>query len=164
MNKQLKIVYEPIGIIHTLHKEQEKTPIQPAYASGIKGIVELYTEYLDGLKDLNKFSHIILLYHFHQAKKVKLHVKPYLEDVERGIFSTRAPFRPNQLGLSIVKLDYIENNMIHVENIDILDGTPLLDIKPYIFRFDRIEEVKSGWQDNISEDIARKRGKRGYEG
>jgi len=158
-----QINYKPIGIIHSSHKESEKTPIQPVYAQGIKGKIEVYPQYIEGLKDLEGFSHIYLIYHFHKSDKVKLTVKPFLEDVERGLFSTRAPFRPNAIGLSIVKLLKIEDNFIEVENIDILDGTPLLDIKPYTSKFDSFEVLKSGWQDNVREDVAQVKGRREYQ-
>jgi len=158
-----QMTYSPIGIIHSPHKEPEKTPIQPVYAQGITGKIEVYPEYVEGLKDLEGFSHIYLIYHFHKSDKVKLTVKPFLEYVERGLFSTRAPFRPNPIGLSIVKLLKIEDNFIEVENIDILDGTPLLDIKPYTSKFDSFEVLKSGWQDNVREDVAQVKGRREYQ-
>ncbi len=158
-----QINYKPIGIIYSPHKESEKTPIQPVYAQGIKGRVEVYPEYVEGLKDLEGFSHIYLLYHFHKSDKVKLTVKPFLEDVERGLFSTRAPFRPNPIGLSIVKLLKIEDNFLEVENIDILNGTPLLDIKPYTAKFDSFDVSKSGWQENITDDVAQVKGRREYQ-
>jgi tRNA-Thr(GGU) m(6)t(6)A37 methyltransferase TsaA len=120
-------------------------PIQPTGASGIKGSITLLEEFSDGLVDLDGFSHIILLYHFHQSKEFQLKVVPFMDTKKRGLFSTRAPKRPNPIGLSIVQLDRIENNLIHVKNIDILDGTPLLDIKPYIPEFDAQENVKTGW-------------------
>lgn len=157
-----KITFSTIGIIHSPHQQKEKTPIQPVYAEGINGRVEVFPEYVDALKDLEGFSHIYLVYYFHQCQQVKLTVKPFLEDVERGLFSTRAPFRPNPIGISIVRLNKIEGNILFIDNIDALDGTPLLDIKPYSARFDRFEDVSSGWQDNIDENIAQIRGRRAY--
>jgi tRNA-Thr(GGU) m(6)t(6)A37 methyltransferase TsaA len=125
MNK-FEILYRTIGIIHSEHHEDVKTPIQPVYAKGCKGYVDLFPEFVDGLRDLNEFSHIYLIYHFHKAQQVKLVVKPFLQDVYRGIFATRAPFRPNPLGLSVVELLSIEGNILHFDGADIIDGTPLL--------------------------------------
>lgn len=161
MNK-CEILYWTIGIIHSEHKEDAKTPIQPVYAKGCKGYVELYPEFVDGLRDLKEFSHIYLIYHFHKSREVKLIVKPYLQDVNRGIFSTRAPFRPNPIGLSVVELLSIKGNIIHFDGADIIDGTPLLDIKPYTAKFDLHKTKKNGWQDDVDEQTAQKRGKRGY--
>ena len=137
----MKIIYEPIGIIHTPFKD--KAPIQPIF-SDEKGIVEVYEKYKDGLKDLDEFSHIILVYHFHLSKPYKLHAKPYLSDELKGIFAIRSPNRPNPIGISVVKLEKIEGTKLFVKNIDILDGTPLLDIKPYVPEFDCIN-ASSGW-------------------
>ncbi len=156
------ILYWSIGIIHSEHTIVEKTPIQPVYAKGCKGYVDLCPEFVDGLRDLSDFSHIYLIYHFHQARSVQLLVKPYLQNIEHGIFATRAPFRPNPIGLSVVELLGIEGNILHLDGVDILDGTPLLDIKPYIAKFDRFEVSRSGWQDEVDEATAHKRGKRDY--
>jgi len=161
MNKS-EILYWTIGIIHSEHKEEDKTPIQPVYAKGCKGHVELFPEFVDGLRDINKFSHIYLIYHFHKVHQVKLVVKPYLQDVYHGIFSTRAPFRPNPIGLSVVELLGMEGNILHFDGADIMDGTPLLDIKPYTAKFDLHKTKKNGWQDDVDEQTAQKRGKRGY--
>ena len=120
-------------------------PIQPAGAMGIKGMVEIFDEYHAGLKDLDGFSHIILLYHFHRSQGFNLHVVPFMDGESRGLFSTRAPKRPNPIGLSIVQLDKIENGVLHIRNVDILDGTPLLDIKPYVPEFDAQKKVRTGW-------------------
>ena len=161
MNK-CEILYGAIGIIHSEHKEEGKTPIQPVYAKGSKGYVELFPEFLDGLRDLNEFSHIYLIYHFHKAQQAKLVVKPYLQDVDHGVFATRAPCRPNPIGLSVVELLGIEDNVLHLDGVDILDGTPLLDIKPYTTKFDLRNVTKNGWQDEVDHETAIKRGKRGY--
>ena len=156
------IQYGFIGVIHSEHTIAEKTPIQPVYAKECKGYVEVHAEFAEGLKDLAGFSHIYLIYHFHQCKQVKLTVKPFLQDVDRGIFSTRAPFRPNPIGLSVVELKKIEGNILHIEGLDTLDGTPLLDIKPCTVKFDRHDIKKNGWQDEVDEPTAHRRGKRGY--
>ncbi len=140
-----KIVFKPIGTIHSPFKETKGTPIQPEGARGVKGRVEIFEEYAEGLKGLEGFSHIILLYYFHLSKKSPLLVKPYMDNNLHGVFATRAPSRPNGIGLSIVKLEKVEGNILFIEDVDIVDGTPLLDIKPYVPQFD-IREVKSiGW-------------------
>ena len=120
-------------------------PIQPIGAKGLKAEIELFKEYQDGLKDLEKFSHIIVLYHFHKAQGFNLTVKPFLDDKSHGVFATRAPMRPNSIGLSVLKLNKIVNNILYVENVDILDGTPVLDIKPYVSKFDFVEGERNGW-------------------
>jgi len=139
------ITYAPIGVIHSPHKTIEGVPIQPSAAKGIKGTVVIDKEYVAGLADLEGFSHIILIYHFHLAKGFSLKVKPFLDNEERGLFATRAPKRPNAIGLSVVRLINIEANTLHIENVDIIDGTPLLDIKPYVPKFDNTEQIKIGW-------------------
>jgi len=141
----VEIGYRPIGIIHSPFTEIEGMPIQPTGASGIRGSVEVFPEFAEGLKDLDGFSHVILLYHFHQVREVKLVVTPFMDPQPRGVFATRAPKRPNPIGLSIVKLLSIEQNVLHVENVDILDGTPLLDIKPYVPEFDHHPADRVGW-------------------
>jgi tRNA-Thr(GGU) m(6)t(6)A37 methyltransferase TsaA len=157
------ILYWSIGVIHSEHTVAEDTPIQPVYAKGCKGYVELCPEFAEGLKDLDGFSHIYLIYHFHQCRQVKLIVKPFLQDRERGIFSTRAPWRPNPIGLSVVELTGIEGNILHLDGVDILDGTPLLDIKPYTAKFDLHDVKCNGWQDEVDDDTAHRRGKRGFQ-
>jgi tRNA (adenine37-N6)-methyltransferase len=160
--KNSRITYKPIGIIHSEHTIAEKTPIQPVYAKGCKGHVEVFPEFAEGLRDLEGFSHIYLLYHFHRSGQIKLIVKPFLQDEDRGIFSTRSPYRPNAIGLSVVEVIGRENNILHVYGMDILSETPLLDIKPYTTKFDLHPVRKNGWQDEVDEATARKRGKRGY--
>jgi tRNA-Thr(GGU) m(6)t(6)A37 methyltransferase TsaA len=107
--------------------------------------VEILPAYAAGLKDLAGFSHIVLLYQFHRATEAKLIVTPFMDSRPRGIFATRAPQRPNPIGLSIVKLNGVEGGTLHIENVDILDGTPLLDIKPYIPEVDRQDADRIGW-------------------
>ena len=145
MRENSIIEFKPIGVIRSPFKEPEGTPIQPVGAVNSKGRVELSEEYEEGLKGLEGFSHIILLYFFHAIEGYSLKVVPFLDEVEQGVFATRAPKRPNAIGLSIVKLDRIEKNILYVENIDILDGTPLLDIKPYASVFDNVEFERNGW-------------------
>lgn len=141
----MKIEYQKIGLIHSPFNNIREMPIQSVGASGIKGIVEVFPAFTEGLKDVEGFSHIILLYHFHQIKESMLLVTPFLDSQPRGVFATRAPKRPNPIGLSVVKLDGIEGNILHVENVDILDGTPLLDIKPYVPEFDNHPADRVGW-------------------
>ena len=141
----MKIEFTPIGIIHSPYTEPEGMPIQPPGAAGVKGTVEVFEAFHAGLKDLDGFSHVILLYHFHRVTQVRLSVIPFLNDEPRGVFATRAPSRPNPIGLSIVRLLCIEGNVLHIENVDILDGTPLLDIKPYVSAIDAHANTKDGW-------------------
>lgn len=156
------VTYKPIGIIRSPHTKQEDTPIQPVFARGVAGRVELLPEYEEGLRDIEAFSYIYLLYAFDRAKEARLLVVPYLEDTERGVFATRAPCRPNALGMSLVRLLRREGAVLHIEDVDVLDGTPLLDIKPYIGRYDSREDVRSGWQDDVDDTTARERGRRGF--
>jgi tRNA-Thr(GGU) m(6)t(6)A37 methyltransferase TsaA len=158
------VAYKFIGVIRTAHAVADQTPIQPAYASGCSGRVEVFQEYAEGLRDLDGFSHIYLLYHFHQSGPARLVTRPFLQDLERGVFATRATCRPNPIGLSVVELISREGNVLHINNVDILDGTPLLDIKPYTAKFDRIETTRNGWQDEVDEETARRRGRREYAG
>jgi len=158
------ITYRPIGVIHSEHLAVEETPIQPVYAKGCKGQAEIFAEFADGLRDLEGFSHIYLIYHFHRAGPARLMVKPFLQDVERGVFATRTPCRPNAIGLSVVELVRREGNVLHLDGVDILDGTPLLDIKPYTTKFDLVETARNGWQDDVDEETAGQRGRRGYRG
>ena len=139
------IQYEPIGIIHTPHRTTEGTPIQPTGAIGVKGTIEIFSEYTAGLKDLAGFSHIFILYHFHLSKKFSLQVKPFLDNQKRGLFATRAPSRPNPIGLSVVRLTGITGNNLQIQDVDVIDGTPLLDLKPYVPEFDVRVVERTGW-------------------
>ena len=140
-----EITYTPIGVVHSPFKETKGTPIQAAGSLGIKGTIELNPNYAEGLKDLEGFSHLILLYHFSLVKGYALTVKPFLDDKLHGVFATRSPSRPNSIGISTVRLIKIENNMLYVKDLDIVDGTPLLDIKPYVPQFDDRKTRKIGW-------------------
>lgn len=149
--------YQPIGIIHSPFTQIVGMPIQPTGAQGIRGTIDIFPEYAEGLADLEGFSHVILLYHFHQAPKAQLLVTPFMDSKPHGIFATRAPNRPNPIGLSIVKLLKIEGNVLHIENVDILDGTPLLDIKPYVPEFDSYSEVQTGWLEHAKGRVENQR-------
>ena len=142
-----QIILNPIGIIHTPHTDIKNMPIQPIAAEGIKGYIELLPEYAAGLKDIEGFSHLTLLYHFHKISGYQLEVVPFMDTEAHGIFSCKAPKRPNAIGLSTVKLIGVEGNIIHIEQVDMLDGTPLIDIKPFYPRYDNRENVKIGWLD-----------------
>ncbi|MBU0491612.1 MAG: tRNA (N6-threonylcarbamoyladenosine(37)-N6)-methyltransferase TrmO [Chloroflexi bacterium] len=153
----MDIRYRPIGVIHSPFQDVEGVPIQPAGAMGIKGSVEVWPEFAPGLKDLEGFSHLILLYHFHRVQEPQLVVTPFLDAQPRGVFATRAPKRPNPIGLSVVRLLQVEGNTLQIENVDILDGTPLLDIKPYVPDFDHYTVDRVGW---LEEAQGRVRGQR----
>lgn len=140
-----EISIQPIGKIFSKHLTPKGTPIQFSGAKDSFGTIEIFSEYQKGLKDVEGFSHIILLYFFNQIKKSKLSVKPFMDDCEHGIFATRSPSRPNPIGLSIVKLIKVEENKLFVQGLDILNETPLIDIKPYVPNFDAIEAEKIGW-------------------
>jgi len=140
-----EIKYKPIGVVHSLFKEPKGTPIQPAGAKNIDGTVELFPEYAEGLKDLEGFSHIILIYHFHLAKGASLKVRPYMDSEVHGVFAMRGPSRPNPVGISVVRLVRIEENILYIQDVDVVDGTPLLDMKPYVPEFDIREVEKIGW-------------------
>jgi len=141
--------FSPIGIIHSPFHDLAGMPIQPSSEASAPGTIELQPEYSPGLKDLEGFSHIILIYHLHQSHRKDLSVVPFLDSEPRGVFATRAPNRPNSIGLSVVKLIRVEKNIRHVENLDILDGTPLLDIKPYIPEFDSPQKYRLGWLEKV---------------
>ena len=153
----MKIELSPIGIIHSPFCELEGMPIQPAGAAGVMGTVEVFEAYRAGLRDLDGFSHIILLYQFHCSQGYKLHVTPFMDSEPRGLFATRAPKRPNPIGLSVVRLDRIEDGVLHIQNVDILNGTPLLDIKPYVPRFDAQTNVRTGWLEKPQATVANRR-------
>jgi tRNA-Thr(GGU) m(6)t(6)A37 methyltransferase TsaA len=138
-------VIQPIGVIRTPFTQSAGTPIQSSVAGGADGRVELFAGFEEGLKDLDGFDRIWLLYYFHRASKQSLIVRPYLDKVGRGVFATRAPARPNHIGMSAVRLLRIEQNTLLVSDVDMLDGTPLLDIKPYVPAFDHFEVSKVGW-------------------
>jgi tRNA-Thr(GGU) m(6)t(6)A37 methyltransferase TsaA len=142
-----EIRYRPIGVVHSPFKEPPGTPIQPAGAAGVDGTVEVFPEYVAGLQDIGGFSHIILIYHFHLSKKPSLIVKPFMDTQAHGIFAIRGPSRPNPIGISVVHLVGVERNLLHIQDVDIVDGTPVLDIKPYVPEFDVREVERSGWLD-----------------
>lgn len=153
----MEFTYRPIGVVHSPFDDIKGMPIQPPGATHIQGIVEVFPEFTEGLKDLEGFSHLILLYHFHHAPGTRLTVKPFMDSEHRGVFATRAPARPNPIGLSVVRLLRIEGGVLHIENVDILDGTPLLDIKPYVPEFDHHPGERVGWLEQAKGEVKGKR-------
>jgi tRNA-Thr(GGU) m(6)t(6)A37 methyltransferase TsaA len=141
----MKINYQAIGVIRSPFSVAEGMPNQPHESGGARGTVVVFEEYAEGLCDLDGFSHIILLCHFHQAMPYKLKVIPSLGDEHRGLFATRSPNRPNPIGLSVVRLEKIVANELAISEIDILDGTPVLDIKPYVGELARLTDPRFGW-------------------
>jgi tRNA-Thr(GGU) m(6)t(6)A37 methyltransferase TsaA len=147
------IAYRPIGIIRSPFKTPKGSPIQSSAAKGTEGKVEIYSEFVAGMQDLADFSHIFLIYHFHLSKKFALKVKPFLDDQQRGLFATRAPARPNPIGISVVRLTKIEGRNLYIQNVDVIDGTPLLDIKPYVPAFDVHPADQIGWIEDKTSKI-----------
>ena len=154
------VTFHSIGVLRSPHTQPEATPIQPVYADDCPGRAELLPEFADGLADLEGFSHVYLLYWLHRAPPARLRVRPFLQDIERGIFATRFPGRPNPLGLSLVRLVRREGCVLHFCGADMLDGTPLLDIKPYAPRYDAVENPRGGWTEEVDDAIAWQRGSR----
>ncbi len=145
----MKIEFQPIGIIHSPFVNLKDIPVQPIKAQGVKARVEVFEEYQAGLKDLEGFSHIILLSYLHRSKGFSLEVIPFWDSQPRGLFATRSPKRPNPIALSIVRLLKIDKGILYIENVDLLDGTPVLDIKPYIPKIDAIPNARAGWFEKI---------------
>ena len=150
----------PIGVIHSEHRDLALTPIQPVCADGCYGRVEVFEAFAQGLVDIEGFSHLHLLYWLHRAAPASLTVMPFLEDVPHGIFATRTPTRPNPLGLSVVRLVERQGTTLFVEGLDVVDGTPLFDIKPYVERFDVRLGTRGGWTDGVDAETFRRRGTR----
>ena len=150
----MTMTIEPIGTIHTPFKDLEGMPIQPSGAKDVPGTIVLDPKFEQGLDDLEGFSHIILLYQFHQSKGYTLKVTPFLDKTQRGLFSTRAPRRPNPIGMSVVRLMKRDQNRLLIKDIDILDGTPLIDIKPYVPQFDKKDVTASGWLEKSQKKVS----------
>jgi tRNA-Thr(GGU) m(6)t(6)A37 methyltransferase TsaA len=147
-----QIIMNPIGVIHSPYKEPKDIPIQGIFKNDVEGRVQLEEKYVKGLRDLDGFSHAIFIYYFHKSQKEKIEGKPFLEQNTHGIFAIRSPHRPNHIGFSIVKINKIEKNIIYFTGVDMLDGTPLLDIKPYVKYFDDREQVTCGWLEKHFKD------------
>ena len=142
---QQDIIFRPIGAVRSPFTEPTGTPIQSSAAGDTAGIVEILPEYREGLQDIEGFSHLILLTYFHLTQGLSLKVTPFLDDHKRGLFATLAPARPNPIGLSIVRLERVEGTRLHIRDVDIVEGTPVLDIKPYVPKFDMRQDATSGW-------------------
>ena len=151
MSNQTRYTMQPIGVIHSPFTDKSQTPIQPSRSRAV-GRVELHPEFTEGLQDIEGFSHIILLYMFHCSAEYTLRVKPFLDDQWRGLFATRYPCRPNPIGLSIVRLLARQGNVLEIEGVDVLDGPPLLDLKPYVPEFDTKTNVQTGWYQHRSKE------------
>jgi tRNA (adenine37-N6)-methyltransferase len=146
-----------IGLIHSPFTTLENMPIQPVGARDVEGEVIVDEKYVEGLKDLDGFSHIYLIYHFHRTSRVELQVVPFTDPQVRGVFATRAPVRPAHLGLSVVELVAVNGRRLRIRGVDVLDGTPLIDIKPYIPQFDQPETASCGWVKASRDDVAKRR-------
>jgi len=146
----MEYAFRPIGVIHTPFKEKEDMPIQGGLFPETKGTVEVYPEYSEGLLDLDGFSHIILLFVFHKSRGHDLRAVPFVDDKEHGVFAIRSPRRPNPIGLTTVKLESVEGGILKVRGVDMLDGTPLLDIKPHVPQLDCVKHAKVGWLEGKS--------------
>lgn len=142
-----EIIIKPIGVIHSPYKNQQNIPIQGRFRNDIEAYAELDKKYQEGLTDLEQFSHAILIYHFNKSEREEIKGKPFLEQKEHGIFAIRSPYRPNRIGLSVVKIERIIDNRLYFSEVDVFDQTPLIDIKPYVKHFDCRENAKSGWID-----------------
>lgn len=155
------IEIKPIGVIYTPYRSvADGVPVQGRLHPGAEGIIEIFDEYRDACRDLGGFSHIFLLYHLHECTKARTITKPYMDTVPRGIFSTRSPHRPNHIGLSLVRLINVSPGRLTVCDVDMIDGTPLLDIKPFNPRFDALrgdEKVRTGWMANIPPEMSGRR-------
>lgn len=148
-----KLVYRPIGIVESPYASREGMPIQATGGQGVRGRIRVLEEYVEGLQDLDGFSHIILIYHFHLTQETQLVVTPFLDTTPRGVFATRSPNHPNPIGLSTVRLLEVRENTLEIEDLDIVDGTPLLDIKPYVPAFDHRQPERLGWLEKTGKAV-----------
>jgi len=148
-----KLVYRPIGIVESPYASREGMPIQATGGQGVRGRIRVLEEYVEGLQDLDGFSHIILIYHFHLTQETQLVVTPFLDTTPRGVFATRSPNHPNPIGLSTVRLLEVRENTLEIEDLDIVDGTPLLDIKPYVPAFDHRQPERLGWLEKTGQEV-----------
>jgi tRNA-Thr(GGU) m(6)t(6)A37 methyltransferase TsaA len=159
MKESHQVKLSPVGVIHSTSREPKGTPIQAAAVlpgSG-RGQVEIFEQFREGLLDLDGFSHVLLIYFCHCARAWNLRVRPFLDDREHGVFATRAPARPNPVGLSVVRLLSVEEGMLSVEGLDVIDGTPLLDLKPYVPAFDCVAAERIGWLEGRVDAVSRTR-------
>jgi len=147
----MDIIFKPVGVIHSPYKTVENMPIQPSAGRDTEAEIEIYPEFTEGLSDLDGFSHIYIIFYLNMVKSRKLKVIPFLDTVERGIFATRSPARPNPIGLSLAELVAVEKNILRIRGVDMLDGSPVLDIKPYVPDFEHSENLRIGWFEGRSE-------------
>jgi len=152
-----QVTFTPIGVVRSPFRQIEDMPIQAAGAAGVAGTIEIEPALVEGLQDLDGFSHLFIIYHFHCTAAVRLTVIPFLDTTPRGVFATRAPCRPNAIGLSVVELKGVEGSVLHIDNVDMLDGTPVLDIKPYVPAFDHFEAPRVGWLERSGHEAGTKR-------
>ena len=141
----MEIKFKPVGVVHSPYKTVENMPIQPSAGMDTEAEIEIFPEYAEGLSDIEGFSHLYIIFHLNMVKKHKLKVIPFLDNVERGIFATRSPARPNPIGLSVVELTGVEGNILHIRGVDMLDGSPVLDIKPFVPDFEKHDNIRTGW-------------------
>jgi len=146
------VVFDPIGVIHTPYKKPADMPVQGALYPESEGHVNVYPRFAEGLKDIEGFSHLILIYYFHRVDNYTLISRPYNDNTPRGIFSIRGPRRPNPIGMTVVRLDKVEDNVLYISGVDMVDGTPLLDIKPYFPDIDAHVAERTGWAQGIKPD------------
>ena len=139
------IQYQPIGIIHSPFKENIGVPRQAVGAPDIKGTIEVFDEFADGLTDLDGFSHIVVIFHLHMVKNSSLKAHPPWYGKEHGVFATRSPYRPNPIGVSVIKLEHIDKNILHISGVDMADGSPVLDIKPHVPDLNPTKDIRIGW-------------------
>lgn len=158
------VVLRPIGVVRSPFTHPIGMPIQPGGARGVRSEVEVFPEFCDGLADLEGFSRVILVYLFHRSDGYSLRVVPFLDDCERGVFATRAPRRPNPIGLSAVRLVAVRGCRLVIEDLDVLDGTPVLDIKPYVPSIDAFPDEREGWLGESSGDVRAARADRRFAG
>ena len=149
----MEVIFKPIGVIHSPFNQLADMPIQPISEISKPGYLEVFPTFIEGLKDLAGFSHIYLLNYLHKIRETKLTVMPFLDSEPRGVFATRAPSRPNPIGLSLVELNHIDHNLVYVNQLDVLNGTPLLDVKPYIPEFEESKNVRIGWVERAKKDF-----------
>jgi tRNA-Thr(GGU) m(6)t(6)A37 methyltransferase TsaA len=157
-----KVAYEPIGVIHTPFKTRENMPIQPSGGKGVKGVAVLRPDLAEALVDVDGFSHVYLIYHMHRSRGWSSKVVPFLDTRKRGLFATRAPKRPNPIGISVVRVVSVEENSLHFQDVDMLDGTPLLDIKPCVREFDAGKGMRIGWLEGKSHSARKHRSDRRF--
>lgn len=146
----MDITYRSIGVVRSPFQQVDGMPIQPSRAQGAAGTLEIDAAFREGLKDLDGFSYVIVVSHLHTAKPGELLVVPFLDTEKRGVFATRAPRRPNPIGISVLAIERIDGDRVHVRDVDLLDGTPILDLKPYVPEFDARDGARIGWYANAS--------------